>query len=135
MLGYASLIQAAGLIASALTPVLAAEAYVPQGPTQSRPAAHYANSMDEAETMLPPATPGYFAAVYPHLLKSPLPARIYNQGGVPQLIPRLEVAGNPYGRLATYLPDGPVSPRAMPSSVPWAPMAGPAPRATSRRAA
>ncbi len=108
LLGHATLVQAAALIASALTPLLAAEAYVPEGPTQSRPASHYANSVDEAETVLPPVTPGYFAAVYPHLLKSPLPARIYNQGGIPQIIPGLQITGNPYGRLATYLPAGPV---------------------------
>ena len=37
-----------------------------------------------------------------------MPARIYNQGGMPPLVGPLELSGNPYGRLGTYLPGGPV---------------------------
>ena len=73
----------------------------------SRPAAPLRQQRgSEAGTVLPPATPDYFAAVYPHLLKSPLPARIYNQGGVPaQVIPSSEITGQPL-RPAGHLPAG-----------------------------
>ncbi|MGD9511475.1 MAG: hypothetical protein AB7X49_23325, partial [Geminicoccaceae bacterium] len=83
--------------------------YVPSGPTASHPAAPLADSADPHRTALPPATPDYFREIYPHLLKAPLPARIYNQGGVPALVRQLELTSNPYGRLGTYLPGGPLA--------------------------
>jgi hypothetical protein len=52
------------------------DSHVPDGPTRSRPATPLANSVSEAETVLPPQTPDYLEAVYPHLLKAPLPAKI-----------------------------------------------------------
>ena len=79
------------------------------GPTASRPAAPLANSANPDRTVLSPATPDYFRETYRHLLKAPLPAPIYNQGGVPALVGRLELTTNPYGRLGTYLPGGPVA--------------------------
>ena len=82
--------------------------YVPSGPTVSSPAAPLANSANPDRTVLPPATPDYFRQTYPHLLRAPLPARIYNQGGVPPLVQQLELTANPYGRLGTYLPGGPI---------------------------
>ena len=84
--------------------------YVASGPTASQPAAPFDHSMSAPETALASPTPDYFTAVYPHLLRAPLPVRIYNQGGVPPLLPRLALTGNPYGRLGTFLPGGPIVP-------------------------
>jgi hypothetical protein len=56
---------------------------------------------------LPPNTPEYFRKSYLSLMRSPLPQRIYDQGGVPAVVPQLESDPNPSGRLGTYQPNGP----------------------------
>jgi hypothetical protein len=116
LLGRVAIALTAGLVGFPLLSVPSAaradEGYVLDGPTQGSPAAPLANSVTAAETFLPSRTPDYFEAIYPHLLRAPLPARIYNQGGIPAVIPRLEITGNPNGRLGTYLPDGPDAARA-----------------------
>lgn len=58
---------------------------------------------------LAPATPDYFRALLPMFAKAPRPAKIYQQGGIPALVPKLEVDWNPFGKVGTYLPGGPIS--------------------------
>jgi cytochrome c peroxidase len=83
------------------------DGYVPSGMTASVPAAPLANTVTEAETVLPPSTPDYFQKAYKLYMKAPLPARIYDQGGFPAVIPQLEIDRNALGRNGTYLPDHP----------------------------
>lgn len=69
-----------------------------------------AASGDPAPTASPlsPATPAYFRFLYPMYAKAPRPAEIYRQGGIPAIVPKLEVDWDPFGRVGTYLPNGPV---------------------------
>src|SRR5687768_12908439 len=62
--------------------------FIPPAETASTPAEPLANTVIEAETVLPPAkTPDYFEALYPMYMRAPLPAKIYNQGSIPPLVP------------------------------------------------
>jgi cytochrome c peroxidase len=84
--------------------------FIPPAETASTPAAPLANTVTEAETVLPAAkTPDYFEALYPMYMRAPLPAKIYSQGGIPPLVPQLELDKNPFGKLGSYLPNGPVA--------------------------
>ena len=58
---------------------------------------------------LSPATQDYFRALLPMFAKAPRPAKIYQQGGIPALVPKLEVDWNPFGKVGTYLPGGPIN--------------------------
>ena len=80
--------------------------FVADGPTASRPADPLTNSVSSPAAALTNQTPDYFEATYPHLLRAPLPARIYKQGGIPPVIEPLEMSANPFGRLGTCLPGG-----------------------------
>lgn len=55
---------------------------------------------------LPGNTPAYFRKSYLSLMRAPLPARIYNQGGIPPYVPKLEIDSDPSGRIGTYQPNG-----------------------------
>ncbi len=55
---------------------------------------------------VPDETPDYFRKVYRNMLNSPLPQKIYDQGGVPALVPQLESDANPEGVLGSYQPAG-----------------------------
>jgi cytochrome c peroxidase len=56
---------------------------------------------------LPNNTPAYFKQTYASLMKAPLPAKIYDQGGVPKYVAQYEVDRNPRGFLGSYQPNGP----------------------------
>lgn len=103
------LLAAASLITVALlAPPAQADGYddpVLPAPTTPPPA----GSVTPEETVLPPKTPDYFEALYPYYLSAPLPAKIYKRGGIPAVVPQLELDNNPNGRLGSYLPDGPVA--------------------------
>lgn len=55
---------------------------------------------------LPSDSADYFKKIYRHMLNSPLPKQIYDQGGVPALVPQLEVDSNPHGQNGSYQPAG-----------------------------
>lgn len=55
---------------------------------------------------LPAATPKYFPQTYVSLMRAPLPAQIFDQGGIPGVIRELELDRNPNGVLGTFQPDG-----------------------------
>lgn len=57
---------------------------------------------------LPVESPEYFHAAYKHALRSPLPQRIYNQGGIPRYVLQHEIYRNSDGLLGIYQPAGPV---------------------------
>ena len=98
-----SLLSAASLLClAALQPAAAQVGAAPppvQSPTsrrRTRPAAPLAtNTVTAAETVLPPKTPDYFEATYPHYMKAPLPARGYHQRGIPTVIPQIRARPNP----------------------------------------
>ena len=59
--------------------------------------------------ILPPRTPRYFQKIFHQFLQAPLPAEIFQQGGVPSVIPEYEVDPDASGRTASYQPLGPTS--------------------------
>jgi hypothetical protein len=71
----------------------------PPRPNSETPARLLAN--------LPADTPAYFRKSYLSLMRAPLPRRIYDQGGIPQVVPRLQLDRNPSGTLGTFRTDGP----------------------------
>ncbi|UEM25275.1 hypothetical protein JL100_035020 (plasmid) [Skermanella mucosa] len=67
-----------------------------------------ANSETEAslQKKLPAGTPDYFKKIYSHFMKQPLPAKVFNQGGIPVVIPKLEIDKDPNGETGSYQPLG-----------------------------
>lgn len=109
LLCLAALQPAAAQEADAPPPVQSPDDYVPPAPDPAPDVNTVAtNTVTEAETVLPPKTPNYFEALYPHYMKSPLPARGYHQRGIPTVIPAFVLDRNPFGTLGNYLPGGPV---------------------------
>ena len=84
----------------------AAQSFLPTGPDPAPTEAPAPDSAEAALDTLKPATPPYFAPVYETLLRAPLPAQIYRQGGIPDQMRQLETPWNPSGRLGNYLPGG-----------------------------
>lgn len=66
-----------------------------------------ANSVTSQETKAPHGVAPWFAKVYTNFLISPLPGKIFKQGGIPATVPVLERDSNPNGRLQTYNTLGP----------------------------
>ena len=83
-----------------------AQSFIPTGPDPNPQPAPPPNSAVDALDTLRPSTPPYFEPVYETLLRAPLPAQIYRQGGIPAKLRQLERFWNPIGRVATYLPGG-----------------------------
>ena len=63
----------------------------------------------DEQTLLPPRTPRYFQKIFHQFLQAPLPAEIFQQGGVPPVIPEYEVDPDASGRTASYQPLGPTT--------------------------
>src|SRR3954454_21160400 len=55
---------------------------------------------------LPSNAADYFKKTYPHMMSQPLPAKIFNQGGIPAVIPKLEIDNDPNGQVGSYQPGG-----------------------------
>ncbi|GEO39610.1 hypothetical protein SAE02_37580 [Skermanella aerolata] len=55
---------------------------------------------------LPANAADYFEKTYPHMMSQPLPAKIFNQGGIPAVIPKLEIDNDPNGQTGSYQPGG-----------------------------
>ena len=72
------------------------------------PAGAQAVAAGQAQAELAVDPKQHFATLLPTYLKAPLPNRIYREGGIPAVVPQLEIDWNPLGRLGTYLPSGPV---------------------------
>ena len=83
-----------------------AQTFIPAGPDPTPEAAPPPNSAVQALDTLRPTTPPYFEPVYETLLRAPLPAQIYRQGGIPARMRQLETAWNPSGRVGNYLAGG-----------------------------
>ena len=78
-------------------------------PTTAPAKAPPAPNSDTVETILkrlPDNTPDYFKKIFPHMMSQPLPAKIFDQGGIPSVIPKLEIDKNPFGETGSYQPDG-----------------------------
>lgn len=63
-------------------------------------------SVTPSSVRLPGNTEDYFRKIFPLYMGAPLPARVYNQGGIPKYVPMLEVDGNPHGILGSFQPKG-----------------------------
>jgi cytochrome c peroxidase len=64
---------------------------------------------DTVETILrslPPNTAEYFKKTFPHSMSQPLPAKVFEQGGIPTVIPKLEIDKVPNGETGSYQPGG-----------------------------
>ena len=107
-------VQPAGAqeVVDAPPPVQSPDDYVPPAPDPAPDSNTVAtNTVTEAETVLPPKTPDYFEALYPHYMKAPLPSKGYHQRGIPTIIPAFVLDRNPFGALGNFLPGGPVNTR------------------------
>jgi cytochrome c peroxidase len=65
------------------------------------------NSVSAAQIPRPANAPAYFTPQYLQMLSSPLPALIYNQGGIPPLIGQFELFADPAGLHGNFQPAGP----------------------------
>lgn len=105
-----SMIAGAGLLmlAAPSAPVLAAEDDFTDPATTPPKAPPPANSETEAslQKKLPASTPDYFKKIYSHFMKQPLPAKVFDQGGIPVVIPKLEIDKDPNGETGSYQPLG-----------------------------
>ncbi|MGZ4957358.1 MAG: hypothetical protein ACXV8Q_19845 [Methylobacter sp.] len=77
-----------------------------QPPTPPPPAASETDAT--LKDNLPANTPAYFRKTYLSLMRAPLPAKIYNQGGIPRFVPQFEIDADPLGKIGTYQPSGAV---------------------------
>jgi cytochrome c peroxidase len=55
------------------------------------------------------STPAYFPAHYRQFMRSPLPAKIYTQGGISATIPQFEADADAQGKIGSYQPGGPTA--------------------------
>ena len=65
--------------------------------------------LGQEQSILPARTPRYFQKIFHQFLQAPLPAEIFQQGGVPAVIPEYEVDPDASGRTASYQPLGPTT--------------------------
>jgi cytochrome c peroxidase len=78
------------------------------GPTNQRqPQA--ANSVNAAAVHAPAGSPPYFREVYASFLREPLPDKVYNDGGIPPVVPETEFDPDGAGCTASFQPDGPTT--------------------------
>ena len=68
------------------------------------------------------------------MMSQPLPAKIFNQGGIPAVIPKLEIDNDPNGQTGSYQPGGQTVTSQNAFFNRWAAMDAPASPATSRPA-
>jgi hypothetical protein len=61
-----------------------------------------ANSVDADSLAFPAGTPPYFKSALRSYLRAPLPAKIFKQGGIPRVLPGLEIDKAPGGEVATF---------------------------------
>lgn len=65
------------------------------------------DSVAPSNIALPAETATYFRRIFHLFLSAPLPRAIFRQGGIPPIIPTLEVDRNPFGHLGSFQPGGP----------------------------
>ena len=65
------------------------------------------DSVAPSNIALPADTAIYFRRIFHLFLSAPLPIAIFRQGGIPPIIPTLEVDRNPFGHLGSFQPGGP----------------------------
>jgi cytochrome c peroxidase len=68
-----------------------------------------ANSVSAATAHPPARSPQYFQQVYASFLREPLPNGIYNDGGIPPVVPESEFDPDDAGCTASFQPDGPTT--------------------------
>jgi cytochrome c peroxidase len=64
------------------------------------------DSLDASGARAPSDAPRYLRRTYPAALKAPLPAKIFKQGGIPAILPRLEIDKDPAGEVGTHIEQG-----------------------------
>jgi cytochrome c peroxidase len=78
------------------------------GRSLGKPAA-IALTPEQERATLPPRTPTFFRRIFHSFLQAPLPAQIFEQGGIPAVISEYEIDPDPTGRVASYQPLGPTT--------------------------
>jgi cytochrome c peroxidase len=77
-------------------------------PTTAPPAKpEPANSIKPANVAVPKNAPKWFEKSYRSLLMAPLPSQIYNQGGIPAVIPQTAADPDPLGLMGSFQTGGP----------------------------
>jgi cytochrome c peroxidase len=94
--------------ATPTNPCSTSSIFKPTGPIS--PHAPLAASSVAAPTLHGPASaPPYFEEVYQSALRAALPDKVYNDGGVPPVVPASEIDPDPAGCTASYQPGGAVT--------------------------
>jgi len=98
---------------TAPTPTPAPETFQPAAPTNpAPPTASGRLTLDQIQSNVLDKLakpPRYFSNTYRSAMQAPLPAIVFQQGGVPRLVPAYETDRDPTGRVASYQPAGPVT--------------------------
>jgi cytochrome c peroxidase len=95
------MLAGAGLLCLLLAPATAAAQGYTEGSTHST-APPPADSLEATDLKVPTGSPPYFLSTYRSSMSSPLPARIWRQGGIPRVIQPNEQFANAHGRVGTY---------------------------------
>jgi cytochrome c peroxidase len=77
-------------------------AAIPSG----RPPVRRSVTLEQERSGLRADAPSYFSRIFHSIFQSPLPTQIFEQGGVPAVVPEREVDGDPTGRIESYQPLG-----------------------------
>jgi cytochrome c peroxidase len=88
-----------------------ADTFQPAPPSHpAPPAASGKSTPADVEKVLDklPGLPRYFANTYRSALQAPLPSIVYNQGGIPRVVPTFETDRDATGRISSYQPGGPI---------------------------
>lgn len=94
--------------ASSMNPCAAPSIFTFPGPGGQRQPAP-ANSVSAAAAQPPARSPRYFQEIYASYLREPLPDGIYNDGGIPPVVPESEFDPDDAGCTASFQPDGPTT--------------------------
>jgi len=66
-------------------------------------------SVNPSAVHAPAGSPRYFQEVYASFLREPLPDKVYNDGGIPPVVPETEFDPDGAGCTASFQPDGPTT--------------------------
>src|SRR5271168_893217 len=78
------------------------------GPINPRPPVA-ANSLNPATVHAPSGSPPYFQGTYASFLREPRPDKIYDDGGIPAVVPENEFDPDAAGCIEAFQPDGPTT--------------------------
>jgi len=100
-----ALIAGASVLALTYSPgqsYAAEDDFTDPDPTPAAPPQANSETVESVLKKLIRDAPDYQKTIIPYLLKQPLPAKIFDQGGIPAFLPRHEIDKDPNGTIGTY---------------------------------